>query len=116
MHERAKQAGPAETLEVRTRLRKSPADAHCVADPEALTDQRIQRDPARDDVAARLLPGQAELVQHLGLHERQLVAAARLAERPAAVEVAVPFQATAGNGLDSVDPAQGALRVGRRED
>ena len=37
-------------------------------------DERVEVDPARDDVAARLAGREAELVDHLGFDQRQVVA------------------------------------------
>src|SRR6185312_7354098 len=87
--ERSEQPGPSELLQVRARLGEPASDAFDGPDGEAPADEAVQRDPARDDVPACLFPREADLVEHLGLHERQLVAAAGPAEGAPAVEVAV---------------------------
>ena len=71
---------------------------------EAAADERVEVDPARDDVAARVLRGEAELLERLGLDERELVAVrVRLGERAAALVVAVALQPAAGVRGDLVD-------------
>ena len=84
---------------------------HSPTDREAPADERVQRDAARDDVAARLLPRQVDFVEHLRLDERQLVPASGAAERSASVEVAVAREPAAGDGADRVDRDERLLRI-----
>ena len=103
MHEPAERSGRRQPLQVRARLGETPADALDFADPEAASDERVQRDPARDDVPPRLFPRHRDTVRRerldcLGLDQRQLVAAAAPRERAGALPVAVaaePLPATA---------------------
>src|SRR5262245_31526370 len=92
MNQRPEQPGPRELLEMGTRLGQAPSDALRCADAKASPDERVQRDAARDDVPARLFPREVDLFENLGLDERQLVAAARTAERPASECVPVAFE------------------------
>src|SRR4029077_20304832 len=81
-----------QALEVRARLAEALAEAVDLADAEAPADERVEVDAAGHDVSARLLRREAparegEGVEHLGLDERQVVAAAvSVRERPAVVE------------------------------
>src|SRR5690348_15474740 len=111
MDERSQQAGASELLEVGAGLGEPSPDALDRADPEPAADQRVQRDAPRDDVPARLLPRQIERVEHLGLDERQLIAAPDAAEGSATVEVAVSRQPAACHGSDGFDTSEWALRV-----
>src|SRR5439155_18025525 len=95
VHEWAQQAGPRHPLEVCAWLCQTATDALDRADREAAADQGVEVDATCGDVAARLLPGQLQLVQHLGLHQRQLITAAGPAEGAAAVVIAVALQAAA---------------------
>ena len=74
MHERAQQSGPGQLLEVSARLGQATTDAFDGADRESTTDEGVQRNPPRDDVATRLLPGKVDRVEPLGLDQRHLVA------------------------------------------
>src|SRR5947208_3003777 len=89
VHQRPQQPGPRELLQVGARLCEASADALDLPDPERLPGERVERDPGRDDVAPRLFPGEADLVEHLRLDQCQLVTAARGAERPLSRRVPV---------------------------
>src|SRR5918994_6376621 len=113
MDERAQSAG-GEALEVRARLAQPPADARDGADREAPADERVEVDPASDDVAARVLRREAELLERLGLDERELVPVrVRLGERAAALVVAVALEPAAGVRRDLGDQLDRALGLGR---
>ena len=79
-------------------------------------DEGVQRDPARHDVATRLLPAQVDRLENLGFDEGQLVPAPRAAEGPAAVVVAIALEAAAGDRVGGRDADERALGVGRRQD
>ena len=86
MHEPAQNARRRQPLQVGARLGEPAADALDLPDPEAAADESVQPDPAGDDVAARLLPGDldpvgSERLERLRLDQRQLVAAACARER-----------------------------------
>src|SRR5689334_1930769 len=104
----ARLAGQA--LEVRARLAEALAEARDVADAKALPDERVEVDAAGHHVPARLLGGEAlarerQRVEHLGLDQGEVVAAAvGVRERPAAVEVAVALQAAADVRGGALDP------------
>ena len=53
------------------------AGALDIADPETPADQVIEPHPPDDHLAARLRPGQACVLQRLGLHQRQRLARLR---------------------------------------
>src|SRR5262245_48006024 len=111
MDERPQQAGPSELLEVRAGLAEPSSDALGGAELESPADEAVQPDAARDDVAARLAPGKVDLVEHLGLDERQLVAAAWPAERALPGRVAVAFEAAARDCADLVDGRERRFRL-----
>ena len=115
MNERPEQSGTGELLEVRARFGEPPSDAPDLTDLEAMPDERVQRDPARDDISARLLPGKVDGVEYFPLDQRQLVAATRPAERSAAVVVAIALEPTAGDRGHPVDTGKRARRVRRDE-
>src|SRR4051794_41476885 len=98
---------------MRARLGESSPDALDRADREAMAYECVQRDPARDDVAARLFPRQADRIEHFRLVERQLVSATRPAERPATLVVTISDQAAAGDRIDSLDVPDWATRLAR---
>ena len=109
--ERADDPRPREPLEVGARLGQPASDAFSRPDGEAPADERVQRDAARDDVPARLLPRQVDFLERLLLDERQLVPATAAAEGSPAVEVAVALEPAAGDGADGVDRDERLLRV-----
>jgi len=92
--------GAGEFLEVSARFGQPAPDALDGADPEAPADESVERDAARDDVPARLLPCETDLVEHLRLGERELVPTARTAEGAAAGGVPVPGEPAPGDRLD----------------
>src|SRR5262245_52295025 len=92
MDERTKQPWSSKLLQMRTRFRQSAADALHVPDAEAPPNQTVESDPARDDVATSLLPGQFDLVEHLSFDERELVTASWAAERSTVGRVAVAVE------------------------
>ena len=96
------------------RLAQAAPNALDFADPETPADQRVERDAAGDDVSPRALPRDVQLVQRLGFDERQLVAATRPAERPAAGGVAVAVQSPARDRDDRLDGDE--RRLGLRSD
>ena len=109
-----------QALEVRAGLAQALAEALDVADAEPLPDERVEIDAARDHVAPGVLRGERragdlDRVEHLGRHQRQVVAArVDVRERPLTVEVAVARQAAAGARVG----ARHALhrRLGARRD
>ena len=116
MDERPQQARSGELFQVRARLAEPPPDALGRADPEAPADQAVQGDVARDDVPARLRPREVDLVEHLCLDERQLVAATGTAERALPGRVAVAFQPAPSDGGDILDGDERRFRLRRDQD
>ena len=117
MHETAKHARRGKPLQVRARLGEPAADTLDLADPEAVADEGVQPDPAGDDVAAGLLPGdldavRRERVERLGLDQRQLVAAAGAGERAGSAGVAVAVETATRDSLCLPDALE--RRLGRR--
>src|SRR6476659_6106191 len=98
MDEWSEQPGSSEPLQVRARLAESPPDALRGADPEPSAESAVHSHVTRDDVSARLGPWEVDLVQDLGFDERQLVPAARTAERAPPGRVAVALQAASRAG------------------
>jgi hypothetical protein len=98
VHERTQDAAVVETLEVRTGLAEPPALADDVAEAEAPADERVEVGAADDDVAA-MVDGRAalggELVEDIGVDERERRARAAGGERAGAGRVAVALQAGA---------------------
>ena len=120
-NERPQNARGRERLQVRARLRETAPDAFDFADPEPPVDERVEADPAGDDVPPRLFPGdldpvRAHRVERLGLDERQLVAASRAGERPRAgiayrsPRRPLPATARASSTRTSAAVAAGATR------
>jgi hypothetical protein len=107
----AEQSGSGEFLEVGARFGQPAADALDGADPEASADEAVERDAARDDVAACLFPGELDLVEHLRLGQRELVPAPRAAEGSPTCGVAVTGEPAAGERLSLVDVGERRLRV-----
>ena len=110
-----------ERLQVRARLREAPPDAFDLADPEPPVDERVEADPAGDDVPSRLLPGdldpiRAHGVERLGLDERQLVAASRPGEGSRTVRVSVAQESAAGDRVCLVDANECSGRRRRDEE
>src|SRR4051812_4046700 len=102
MDQPAQNPGGSEALEVRARLGEPATDALDAPDPEAVPDERVQADAARDDVPACLLPGdldtfRAECLQRLGLDERQLVPSSVARERACTPRVAVTHEPGSGH-------------------
>jgi len=116
MDEWSEQPGSSEPLQVRARLAESPPDALRRADPEPSADQAVQGDVTRDDVSARLGPGEVDLIQDLGFDKGQLVPAAGTAERPSPGRVAVAFQAASRRGGDILDGDERRFRLRRDQD
>src|SRR4051794_41804724 len=92
------------------RLAAPLADALDVPDAEAPADQRVEVDPAGDEVPPGVGVGdplarrQDEVVEDLGGDERQVVAArGRVRERALGGEVAVALEAAAGDRDGTVD-------------
>src|SRR3954447_4164880 len=110
----AEDARVGEALEVGARLAQAAADALGLADAEAPPDERVEVDPAGDDVAARLGGREAELVDDLALDQRQVVAVGvGVGERARVREVAVALKAAAGVGMRAVDELHRGLGGGR---
>jgi hypothetical protein len=101
--ERAEESGSGEVLEVGARFGQPAADAFDGADPEALANETVEGDAARDDVAARLFPGELDLVEHLCLGQCEFVAASGAAEGSATGGVAVAGEPAAGERLCLID-------------
>src|SRR3954452_13897577 len=57
VHQRSQQSRPGERLQVTARFGQASTDALDATDGEALADEAVQGDAARDDIAPRLLPG-----------------------------------------------------------
>jgi endoglycosylceramidase len=66
----AQDAAVVEALQVRARLAQATAAAARLAERELASDQRVEIDPAHDDVAA-VVDVPAECVEHRRVHERQ---------------------------------------------
>ncbi len=103
--------GGREPLQVRARLGQAPADALDLPDQEAAADESVQPDPAGDDVAACLFPGDldpvgSERLERLRLDQRQLVAAACPRERSLAAEVPVALEPMSRDRPSYLDPTE----------
>ena len=85
MDERSQQTWTRELLEMGARLGEPSSDALHRADLEAMADECVQRNPTRDDVAARLLPRQVDGLEHFRFDERELIPASGPAEGSATV-------------------------------
>src|SRR3954447_3330224 len=110
----AQDAGVGEALEMGARLAQAAADALGLADAEAPPDERVEVDPAGDDVAARLGGREAELLDDLALDQRQIVAVGvGVGERALVREIAVALEAAAGVGVRAVDELHRGLGGGR---
>src|SRR5436190_12565040 len=96
-------------------LGDSSPDALDRADLEPMSDESVQRDPPRDDVAARLLPRQIERIEHFRLDQRQLIPTTLSAERSTAVVVPISRQPSSGDCVDLLNASERELGVGRRE-
>src|SRR5262245_34283181 len=116
MDERTEEARTRDPLEVGARLAQAPPDALGLAELEVPTDERVEPYAAGDDVAPSPLPRDAELVERLRFDECQLVAAPRLAERPAAGGVTVALQASPCDCNDRLDRDERRLGLRRDED
>src|SRR5688572_26271591 len=115
-----------EAFQVGAGLTEPAPDAFHIADPEALSDKGVQVDAAGDDVASSLrisesvAVGQGEFVEHFGLDQGQVVAAAAPAARGESADlvgVSVALQAPARDRPCSRYLLHGRLRaVGDRDD
>ena len=97
-------------LEVQARLAELDADALDVADQEALADEVVQPHAANDDLPARLRARQPDVLERLGLDQRQRPAGP-LALR---AEVAVALEPAPGDGAHEVDRRERVRRADRR--
>ena len=77
-------------LEVQARLAELDAEALDLADAEALADEVVQPHAADDDLPARLRPGEADVLEHLGLDQRERAARALPARRRSAGRLRAP--------------------------
>jgi hypothetical protein len=77
---------------------------------EPLADERVQRDPGCDDVAACVLPGELDLVEHFAFDECEFVAAAGPAEGASSLCISVTHEAAAWHRHRSVDLREWCLR------
>jgi hypothetical protein len=111
----AEESGSGESFEVGAWFGVPAADAFDGGDPRASADETVEGDSAGDDVAARLLPGELDLVEHLGLDECELVPTAGSAEGSAAVGVAPtrprPASAPASSTRERGVSGSGAIRI-----
>src|SRR5437879_6233973 len=91
-------------LQVRAGLAESEAARLHVADPKLATDKMIQRHAARDDVAAAVAKSVIDIQLSLHRFDRfsfdqgQLAIGLRLVVSALAKEIAIAFEASAGNG------------------
>ena len=76
--------GPRQRLQVEARLAELDADALDLADAEALPDEVVQPHAADDDLPPRLGAGEADVLERLGLDQRQRAARALAARRGSA--------------------------------
>ena len=83
---------------MQARLAELDADALHLADAEALADEVVQPHAADDDLPAGLGAGEADVLEHLGLDQRQRAARARSRLGHAVADEAVP-----GDGLHRLD-------------
>jgi hypothetical protein len=105
---------PGDLFEVATRLaERGPAREHA-ADPERPSDESVQRDPARGHIPARLARRQLELLEHLGLDEREIAADPLVA--PEAAAPGIPIAADAVTGSDADNPPRLHRRAGDTRD
>jgi hypothetical protein len=112
VNQAAKDALGGEPFQVRTQFAKPPPKALRLANQEAASYQRVEIDAASDDVAPRLRIAEAavlieqEVVEHLSLDEREIVALpsfVRWGDGSRLGGVAVTGKAAAGDGLRSFD-------------
>src|SRR5882724_9525153 len=68
---------PGQLLQMQARLAEFDTGAHDIADPETPADQIIEPHSPDDHLSARLRPGQARVLQRLGLDQRQRLARLR---------------------------------------
>jgi hypothetical protein len=116
VNEWAEESGSCELLEVCARFGQSAADAFDGADPEVLADEAVEGDAAGDDVAARLFPGELDLVEHLCLGQCELVPVPGTAEGTAPCGVAVAGESAVGERLGLVDALKRRLRLRGEQD
>ena len=113
MDEVAEDPRVGEALELGAGLAQAAADALGLSDAEAAADERVEVDAAGDDVAAGLGGRQAELVDDLGLDQRQVVAVGvRVGEGAGGLVVAVADEPAAGVGGASSTSSIGASAAG----
>src|SRR5215467_8242423 len=93
------EAGPGERLQMQAGLADLHAKALDAADQEALADQVVQPHAADHDLAAGLEASEADVLQYLGLDQRQRLAGCRtfLAELAVALQ---PLARERGNAVD----------------
>src|SRR4029079_7840669 len=109
MNERPQQSRPGKSFEMGARFGQASSHALDRADCESTADEGVQRDPARHDVPARLLPREIDRVEHLGFDECELVAMPWPAEGAATVVVAVTDESTPCGRIGTLDPRDGAF-------
>ncbi|HEX6521923.1 MAG TPA: hypothetical protein VF070_18235 [Streptosporangiaceae bacterium] len=100
-------AGPGELLKVQAGLAQFGGQALHLADEEPLADQFVQADAAHNDLAARLRPGQAHVLDGLGLDQRQRGAGLRAVGEV----VPVPLQPLSRHGANRTDGSEGFART-----
>ena len=99
---------PRQRLQVQARLAELDAEALDAADREPLADEVVEAHAADDDLPPRLRPGQADVLEHLGLDQRQRPARAGSVR----AEVAVALEPLPGDRRAPTRPAR-ARRTGR---
>src|SRR6266516_2738543 len=99
--------GPRHLLKVSARLADHDAETVHVADPEAFAHQVVHPDAANDHLASRLGAGEADVLEHLRLDQRQRLAGSRAV----AVEVPVALQPLARDRADGIDRRDGVGRA-----
>src|SRR5262249_49905048 len=114
--ERPKQTGTCELLEVRAGFGEPPANAGRGSDAESMTDEPVQRDAGRDDVAASILPRELDGVEHVCFNKRDFVAAAGPTERASSFRVAVALKSSPGQRSDRFDSPEWRLGLRSYED
>src|SRR5262245_27187811 len=112
VHELLDDPRPRQLLQVQTGLADHDAVALDLADAEPLADQVVQAHAADGELAAGLALRQPGAGDDLGLNEREREARPRSLRE----EVAVAFEALAGEGLDRLDGTDVVLVGGPRVD
>ena len=118
VHERAQDGTTGIALEHRARLAQSHSPTAGGADGELAAYERVQVDPADDEVAAVLVGGERriERLAHLGLDQRQRASRKPGGEGPTTAHVTVAVEASAGEPARLLEEARALASRGLEGD